>query len=339
MKTKKKEPNPVAAVFIVVIAVFVLMIAWSMSGGKNGKEKQEKAKQEKTKQESGKQESGKQEKNKQENKKQNERGRQATAVRVTKAELGNVENTIIVNGDVLSVKEVSIFPVTGGKITELRLKIGDTVQVGQIIAMIDPSRPGEVYAKSPVRSTIRGTILSAPFNAGDTINTSQAIYVVGDLSSLVVETFVPERFSSSVKRGQNAEIFFDFLSGDMSGLSWTGIVSEVSPVIDPKSRTLKTQLRFLKPDTRIKSGMFATIRLVTESRTNVLVIPRNAVINTYGSWVVFIVRDNVAQRKTVMLGLESDTTVEIISGIAEGDLVVIAGQNFLSNDEAVRIVD
>ncbi|MDR1149220.1 MAG: efflux RND transporter periplasmic adaptor subunit [Spirochaetaceae bacterium] len=262
--------------------------------------------------------------------------RNVPAVRVTPVEFGNISNSIIINGDVLAVREVSIFPVTAGKIVELRLRIGDAVTEEQIVAVVDPSRPGEVYSGSPVRSTISGTVLQAPYSAGDTVSQQSAIYVIGDLSSLVVETFVPERFSANIRMGLRAQFFFDSMPDEV----FTGIVSEVSPVLDPSSRTLRVRLRFEKKDPRIRPGMFATVSLVTASRSNVPLIPRAAVINTYNSWIVFVVNaESIAERRELSLGLESETMIEVLSGLSIGDIVVSSGQNFLSNNEPVRVLE
>jgi multidrug efflux pump subunit AcrA (membrane-fusion protein) len=85
--------------------------------------------------------------------------------------------------------------------------------------------------------------------------------------------------------------------------------------------------------------MFATVSLVTNARHNTPVIPRAAVINTYGSWIVFVVNQhNIAERREISLGLESEELVEVTEGLAPGELVVSAGQNFLSQGDPVRII-
>jgi RND family efflux transporter MFP subunit len=203
--------------------------------------------------------------------------------------------------------------------------------------MIDPSRPGEFYSLSPVVSTISGTVLQAPFSPGDTLSTGSAVYVVGDLSGLMVETFVPERFATAVRQGLAAQVSLEALPGEI----FPAAVDEVSPVLDPASRTVKIRLRFTGPaDSRIRAGMFATVSLVTNTRSNVPVIPRGAVINTYGSWIVFVIGENhAAQRRSVTLGIENETFIEVTGGLAEGDQVVTAGQNFLSDGDPVRIIE
>jgi multidrug efflux pump subunit AcrA (membrane-fusion protein) len=86
--------------------------------------------------------------------------------------------------------------------------------------------------------------------------------------------------------------------------------------------------------------MFATVSLVTNSRRDVPVIPRSSVINTYGSWIVFVVDDdNRARRKVISLGLENETSIEVLDGVETGDRVVSVGQNFLTDGDPVRVVE
>ncbi len=86
--------------------------------------------------------------------------------------------------------------------------------------------------------------------------------------------------------------------------------------------------------------MFATISLVTNRKINVPVIPRLSVINTYGSWIVFVVDDNnIARRREVTLGIDNEEQIEVLNGLNIGENVVSTGQNFLSDGDPVRIVE
>jgi RND family efflux transporter MFP subunit len=172
---------------------------------------------------------------------------------------------------------------------------------------------------------------------GDTVSTQTAVYVVGDLSALMVETFVPERFANAARRGLSAQVFLEAFPG----VIFPAVVDEVSPVLDPASRTLRIRLRFLgSMDSRIKAGMFASVSLVTNARRDVPVIPRTAAINTYGSWIVFTVNErDIAVRKEISLGIENENFIEVLRGLEPGERVVSQGQNFLSDGDPVRIVD
>jgi RND family efflux transporter MFP subunit len=145
-----------------------------------------------------------------------------------------------------------------------------------------------------------------------------------------------------VHRFLPAQLSFEAMPGEI----FAAEIDELSPVLDPASRTLRIRLRILpenngRVDPRILAGMFATVNLVTNTRVDVPVIPREALIQTYGRWIVFVVPEdsNTAQRREVTLGLESETYVEILSGIEYGELVVIAGQNFLADGDSVQIVE
>ena len=260
----------------------------------------------------------------------------ASTIRAAPVVPGTIERSVIINGEILARNQVTIYPAVGGRLVESRLSVGQRVTSGDIVAMIDPSRPGEVYSHNPVVSTVTGTVLQAPFSVGATLTPQSAIYTIGDLSLLVIETNIPERFVAVVRPGMRASLFLEALPGE----TFSAEIYEINPVLDPASRTLRVRLRLLNPDSRIRAGMFATISLITNRRVDVPVIPRLSTINTYGSWIVFVVdEDNIARRREVALGIENEEFVEIIDGLEMGELVVSAGQNFLSDGDLVRIVD
>jgi len=262
--------------------------------------------------------------------------RNVSAVRVTPVEPGTIEKSVIINGEILARNQVTIYPTVGGKLAALYFSIGDRVNRGDTVATVDPSRPGEVYSQSPVISTVSGTVLQAPFSTGDTVTAQSGVYVVGDLTSLLVETFVPERFVAEIRQGMRALLWFEAIGSE----TFNAEVIEINPVLDPASRTLRIRLRFLSYDPRIRAGMFATVSLVTNRKTDVPVVHRTSVINTYGSWILFVVDEkNIARRREVTIGIDNEEYFEITSGVDMGDKVVSAGQNFLSDGDAVRIVE
>jgi multidrug efflux pump subunit AcrA (membrane-fusion protein) len=268
--------------------------------------------------------------------------RNATLVRVTSVNLDTIETSVMLNGDVLlGSPQVSLYAtlpssISNAKLLEARFKLGDTVKRGDTVAMVDPSRPGISYSQSPVISTASGTVIQGPpVVLGDTISTSTAIYVLSDLSDLLVETHLPERYALAAKKGLTAQVRLDAIAGE----TFAAVVDEVSPTLDAASRTVKIRLKFAKPDPRIQAGMFSSVSLVTSTRSNVPVVPRDALINTYGKWVVFTVDErSIAHRREIELGLENETAVEVAAGLQTGEQVVSAGQNFLSDGDTVRVV-
>jgi multidrug efflux pump subunit AcrA (membrane-fusion protein) len=262
--------------------------------------------------------------------------RNATTVRVTPVAPGTIEKSVIINGEIIARNQVTIFPTVGGRLVESYRVVGDRVNRGDIVALVDPSRPGETYMRSSVISTVSGTVLQATYSIGDTLTTQSPVFVVGDLSSLSIETNIAERFVASITLGMRAVLWFEAVPGEI----FSAEVTEINPVLDPASRTLRIRLRFLAPDLRIRAGMFATISLVTSRKVNIPVIPRLSVISTYGSWIVFIVdENNIARRREVTLGIDNEEFIEVLDGVSIGENVVSTGQNFLSDGDLVRIVE
>ena len=65
-----------------------------------------------------------------------------------------IQKTVLLNGDVVSKTQTSIYPDTSGKVSRLLKQVGDSVKKGEVIAYVDPSRPGSAYVVSPVTATV-----------------------------------------------------------------------------------------------------------------------------------------------------------------------------------------
>jgi RND family efflux transporter MFP subunit len=232
--------------------------------------------------------------------------------------------------------EIKIFPSMAGRVVERRAGVGDKVSPGSAIALVDPSKVGQTFNPHTVESPVSGTILSMPVHEGDTVGTNTVIATVGNLSRTKVNTAVPELHISHLGIGTPAEIRFDSLPGVVFGAR----ITEMDPVVDSATRTLEIKLTLDRADRRVLAGMFATVKLVTESRKNVLVVPRSAVVLGSGDTYVFVInqRDRV-ERRIVELGLEGEDSFEVLKGLKTGERVVTEGKNSVQEGLAVRIID
>ncbi len=260
----------------------------------------------------------------------------AVAVRAYTIALGSIRNYTKILGDVVFNNEVKIYPNVGGKLLERKVSVGDWISKGSTIALVDPSKVGESYMPNPVESTVSGTVLSIPVHEGDTITTNTAIATIGNLSRIKISAAVPERYLANLKIGTPAEISFDAIPG----LTFAAKVSEMSPTIDATSRTLDIKLDLEKADSRALVGMVATVKLVTESRKNVVVAPRSSVILDSAEDYVFIIKDdNTVERRGIVLGFEGEDSFEVKNGLAPGDKVVTEGKSSITNGGSVKIID
>jgi len=257
------------------------------------------------------------------------------SVRVETAQTGTLEDYLKINGDVVAETSVDIFPDTSGKLTSLSVSLGDYVRKGEIIAEVDPSLPGQVYVESPVRSTISGTITDLPFKVGATVSSTQVpVATVGDLGDLEIQSFISEKEMASIETGLKAEIVFEPFRNEL----FTGRITEVSPVLDRSSRTLEIKISLDEKDRRIKSGMFGSVRLITDVLEEALIISSDSLTTaSEGTFVYVVGEDSTVEQRFVDTGLIIDGKAEILSGLTEGELVVSRGQSMLRSGSTVRV--
>jgi membrane fusion protein (multidrug efflux system) len=262
--------------------------------------------------------------------------RDVISVNVVKAEKSSIDEYIKTNGDIISRKNVNIYPDTSGKLVRLHVSLGDFVQKNQVIGEVDPSKPGSVYTHNYVKSPISGTITGLPTDIGSTVTTQTPIAAVGDLGNIVIQSFISERFVSKIKIGQL--LFFSLEA--YPGVTFTAKIVEKSPILDRESRTLEIWAKPEPPDSRIQAGMFPSIKLITQHKENVIVVPKECIVHSHtSSWVFVVMENNTARKKMVKTGLESDGMVEITAGLDIGDVIVTRGQYALSDGVSVNIIE
>lgn len=157
-----------------------------------------------------------------------------------------------------------------------------------------------------------------------------SILTIADLSTVWVLADVFEEQSGWLAEGLDARVETSF----QAGLQLKGSVDYIYPMIDPLTRTIKVRLKFENEDEVLKPNMYAQVRIAARAQSDVLTVPQDAVIRTGGpSRVIVALGEGRFEPREVETGLSSGGDVEVVSGIAEGDEIVVSGQ-FLIDSEA-----
>jgi membrane fusion protein, multidrug efflux system len=257
------------------------------------------------------------------------------AVAATEAVKGQITDYLDLNGDIVAKTTVDTYPDAAGKLSRIFVKVGDTVAKDQIIAEVDPSRPGMTFAVSPVKAAISGTVTSIPVEVGAMVSQQGPLVRISRMDDLQIESYVAERFISRMRVGQRALITLDAFPGR----SFDARVSELSPMVDPSSRTLDIKLDFIQRPRDVRAGMYAKIKIITEQKEDVIKLPAETVVERFGEKFIFVVADeSKAERRGIVTGIRIDGKQEILEGLEEGETVVVRGQTLLEDGSAVRIV-
>jgi len=166
-----------------------------------------------------------------------------------------------------------------------------------------------------------GTVTDVGVEAGEYVSPSQAALTITDLAALQVEAPVAEVDVARVQPGQEVEVTLDALRG----VALRGVVTYISPVATVAQGVVNyaVTIEIADPDPAARPGMTAAARIVVERRQDVLLVPALAVRPLGGEQVVEVVSGDEVVARVVTLGGANDTMVEVMSGLSEGEQVVL----------------
>ncbi|MCZ2155838.1 MAG: efflux RND transporter periplasmic adaptor subunit [Bryobacterales bacterium] len=185
-------------------------------------------------------------------------------------------------------------------------------------------------ADTELRAPIAGAILSRDGSVGQYVAPGTSVVTIVRMSPLRLQLPVPERAASGVRLGQSIAITLD---NDTH--TYSGVVSRLSPAIDPANRTLLVEATIPNESGRLKPGSFVKASLVTKAAELALFVPESALVVFAGIEKVFLVQNGRAEERLVRSGRRSDGQVEIVEGLKAGDRVVVKPGNLVGGTPVV----
>ena len=171
-----------------------------------------------------------------------------------------------------------------------------------------------------LRASRAGVIGFRQVEVGNIVSAGQKLLSIVDNSNIYVDCSVSEQDIGQITLGVPTTISIESL-----GKSYTGKIIYISPAIDSKTQTFTIRVALDKPDANIRSGMFARTTINVNLRPQTLFVPKEAVISLNGKDRIFIVSsNNQVEERIVQLGLRNDKSIEILSGLNEGDQVAVS---------------
>jgi len=262
------------------------------------------------------------------------------AVNTTIAVQGFIQDHFALSGDVVAASTVDAFSDAAGRVSGLFIQVGSRVARNQVIAEVDPSRPGMEFVPSPVRSPVAGTVVALPAQLGMTINQAVPMARIAAGDGLEIRVHVAERFIYRVALNQPVEILLNAWPGEIL----QGRITELSPTLDPISRTMEVRVRVYNPGARLMAGMFAQVRIITQQRESAVQIPSAAMLTRFGEQFIFVIDNTdpqapVARRRNVVPGIVIDGVMEVLEGLSENEEVVVRGQTIIYDGARTNIVE
>lgn len=188
-------------------------------------------------------------------------------------------------------------------------------------------------AKTRIRAPFAGVVGIRNVSTGDYVKEGQELINLEDVATLKVDFRLPEVYLERLHKGQMLEVSSDALSGER----FAAVLDAIDPLVDAGGRSISCRARLTNSGEKLKPGMFVRVRVAFGERKGALMIPEQAVV-TGGKPMVYAVVEGKAKSVNVKLGARQGGKVEVLEGLAAGDVVVTAGQMRLRDGAAVRAV-
>jgi len=189
-------------------------------------------------------------------------------------------------------------------------------------------------AKHAVPAPISGLVAMRNVDPGEGAMPGVPVMRLVDIDPIRVDAIVNELDVERVHAGDRGMVTFDGLQG----ATFVGTVTDLTPQAVPGSRNYVARIEVDNPGGAIRPGMFARVDLVLDTRSDTVLIVRDALVERDHSRQVFVVVDGTVEVRDVEVGAIRRNLVEIIDGVREGETVVVSGQDALAEGQRVEPV-
>ncbi len=262
---------------------------------------------------------------------------------------GTVDSTLSATGTIISANQVDLNFEDPGKLTSLSVGLNSAVANGQELARLDPTAAN--LDEEILISSIDGTVIQIGAKVGEQLGTTAAqtkstgtttsgspaidttgFITVADTANLQVKIGIDQADIANVAAGQAVTISLDAIPDKDFG----GNIVSIDPIPTNNQNviTYTVYASVISPDTRVRLGMSANVRLDMGKKENVLIVPNLAVKTVDGQRSVTRIVNGKQVDTKVTVGISDDKNTEIKSGLSEGDKVIVGSISLTSSSDS-----
>ena len=190
-------------------------------------------------------------------------------------------------------------------------------------------------SKLKITAPFYGVIVELPYYTEDTkVEANLMMIQIMDYSKLYMNINLPAKEMSKLNIRQKVRVTNYTLPEDTL---W-GQVKQISPAVDPETRSFKASIDVNNPEWLLRPGMFVKADIVIANRDSTIVIPKDIILSKQRGKTVFIVEKGAAQERVISTSLENTDEVEVIEGLKVGERLVVRGFETLRHTSKVKII-
>lgn len=259
-----------------------------------------------------------------------------------KLQLNDLDATTVLNLNIRSQVEEQLKNGRDLEFITIKNNLGRTyLPLDRAIVNFENAKISYAVAKNDYRmnqafSPFSGTLLRSLVDLGQNVTVGTPLADFGDISTLLVDVYIsPDDIAYlNTKKLPEVSATFDNLT---EKLTIKGKLINLSAIADPQNRGYRATLEFPNPQSSIKIGDNAKVKLSVYDFQDQIIIPINAVLQDPSGPYVYVSVQNKAKRKPISLGKIFGTQAIVRSGLQRGDLLVIKGQQFIKAEDSLLI--
>lgn len=282
--------------------------------------------------------------------------------------IGSIEAMVSASGQV-DAPVYDLGTKLGGKIFRLKVKEGDVVRSGQLLAEFDNFEQARndyqrtkqlfhegaasrqaldaaktIYEASNIVAPDKGIVAKINFEAGETVVPGSSAITVVNYDKSWVEAQIDEIDIAQVKIGDKVRITSDvYPDKNFAGeIYWIAPLAELRKVggrikMDEESYVFPCKIKFLGEHKNLMVNMSVNAEIITKKKEKVLLVPREALISKDDHSTVFVVNKSAVHQTKIETGIRSYTQIEVMSGLTEGQIVAISNVAKLKDGSKIKI--
>ena len=215
-------------------------------------------------------------------------------------------------------------PRFGGIVREARKALGDSVEAGEVVAIVETNQS---LVAIEVKAPIAGIIVDRNINVGESVTDGATLYTIADLADVWVDLNVPKRDQARVKLGQVTSIL-----ADDGGPAAVGQISWISPISSAEAQTLVARVVLDNTDRRWRPGLFVKAEVTVSESVAAVAVRESALQTLFDFNVVFTQHGDVYQARPLELGRHAQGFVEVLQGLHAGESYVTENSFLIKAD-------
>ena len=234
-------------------------------------------------------------------------------IEILSAKSETLHDSLVLNGILQPNQEtlVQVTPRFPGVVREIKKRIGDTVEKGELLAKIESNQSLSVYE---MRAPISGTVIDRQISLGEYASEQKPAFIVADISTVWVDLSVYRRNLPRVRIGD--KILIDVGDG---GKPIEASLSYISPVGSSDTQSALARAVVPNMDMRLRAGLFVSARLILSAKPVAIAVRASAIQTVENRSVVFVRSGDKFEARDVELGARDSDNVEILFGLLDGD--------------------